>query len=255
MAQHCKALDDISADLRTVKATLSTCTPSSNSHSQADTIANAIIEIETQHSAPAQILCKTTPPAITESRVEAHPLYEEGRDPHARTTTHLKIQDQGPLPETQFNKAMRPLRKPTATQNRLARTNTKAASAAPNELLAVTGRKRKATQTEIQPSKPKVTPQISILSEAVCGKEAFHRLRTLVRSWRDRSTPLFKVDKDNKLAVQLVRVISFGEERSQLTEFLNRFAKVKLADLIDSGKAGRISADPNSLNELIIGLK
>ncbi|KAH7378956.1 hypothetical protein BKA64DRAFT_585213 [Cadophora sp. MPI-SDFR-AT-0126] len=213
------------------------------------------MEIETQHGAPRQILCEPTPSAVTKSRGKAHPLWEEGRDPHARTTTHLEAQGQVPPAETQSSEAVRPLRKPTATHNRLSRTNTKAASEALNEPPAVTERKRKATQTEIQPSKPKVAPQISILSEAVRGKEGFHRLRTLVRSWRDRSTPLFEVNKDNKLAVQLVRVISFGEERSPLIEFLNRFAKVKLADVIDSGKAGRSSADPESLNELMDGLK
>ncbi|KAH9204926.1 hypothetical protein DL95DRAFT_493964 [Leptodontidium sp. 2 PMI_412] len=169
-------------------------------------MANAMIEIETQHGAPTQILCEPTPPAVTESRGKAHPLCEEGRHPHARTTTHLEVQNQVPPAETQSSEAVRPLRKPTATHNRLSRTNTKAASAALNEPSAVTERKRKATQTEIQP-------------------------------------------------MQLVRVISFGEERSPLIEFLNRFAKVKLADVIDSGKAGRSSADPESLNELMDGLK
>ncbi|KAH6699895.1 hypothetical protein BKA61DRAFT_582745 [Leptodontidium sp. MPI-SDFR-AT-0119] len=85
---------------------------------------------------------------VTESRGKAHPLREEGRDPHARTTTHLEVKDQVPA-ETQSSVAARPLRKPTATYDRLSRTNMKAASAALNEPSAVTKKKRKATQTEI----------------------------------------------------------------------------------------------------------
>jgi len=47
MAQLYKALNNISADLRIVKATLSTCMHSNNYHSSADIIANAMIENET----------------------------------------------------------------------------------------------------------------------------------------------------------------------------------------------------------------
>jgi hypothetical protein len=255
IAQLFESLDEISAELGTVKKTLRTRIPNGNGHSQAVTIARPMIETEPQHSTPTQIQCEPTPPAITESRGEAQPLYQNGCDPHATTAAHLEIQGQGPLAETQVNEAVRSLRKPTATKYQLARTKTKAAATELNKPSAVNGRKRKATRTEIRPSELKVAPEISILSEAVGGKEAFHRLRTLVRSWRDRSKPFFEANKSNKPAVQLVHVIGIGEERSQLTEFLNRFAKVKLADTIDNGKAGRTSADPDSLNELIDDLK
>ncbi|XMA13695.1 hypothetical protein WAI453_006486 [Rhynchosporium graminicola] len=251
VAQLCKSLDNISADLRTVKATLSTYSPRGDRLSRADTIANTILQIETQHGAPTQILCEATPPAVTESRQKTGSLRQEGRDTQAIPTTPSVVRDQVPPAATQSSEVVRSLRMPTDTHNRLSRTNTTAASTALNKPPAVIKRKRKATQTDIQASKPRVAPQISLLSEAIRGREAFHRLRTLVRSWRDRSTPLFELNKNNELAVQLVRVIGFGEERSPLIEFLNRFAKVKLADIIDSGKAGRSSADPQSLNELM----
>ena len=254
MAQLCKALDNISADLRTVKATLSTRMHSDNYHSPADTMANAMIENETRGGAHTQILCEPTPPAAMKNQEKARMLCQEGRDPHARPTTPLAVRDQV-LPAAQSSEAVRPLRKPVATHNRLSRTDTKTVSAPLDEPPALTRKERQATQTEIQPSKAKVAPQISILFEAVRGKEAFRRLRTLVRSWRDRSMPLFDLNKDNEVAVQLVRVIGVGEGRSPLIEFLIRFAKVKLADVIDSEKAGRSSADPASLNKLMDGLK
>ena len=54
--------------------------------------------------------------------------------------------------------------------------------------------------------------------------------------------------------MQLVQAISALEKRSQLTEFLDRFAKVKLAEVIDEGKAGRTRADPEAISNLINGL-
>ena len=54
--------------------------------------------------------------------------------------------------------------------------------------------------------------------------------------------------------MQLVQVIGALEKRSHLTEFLDRFAKVKLAEMIDEEKDGRARADPTAITNLIIGL-
>lgn len=89
--------------------------------------------------------------------------------------------------------------------------------------------------------------------EAVCEKKAFDRLCSLVYSWRDRSKPLFD-NNGRALAVQLVQTIDALEKRSHLTEFLDRFAKVKLVEVIDEGKDGRTCADPGAITNLINGL-
>jgi hypothetical protein len=44
------------------------------------------------------------------------------------------------------------------------------------------------------------------------------------------------------------------EKRSLLTEFLDRFAKVKLAEIIDEGKEGRTRIDLEAIVNLINGL-
>jgi len=67
--------------------------------------------------------------------------------------------------------------------------------------------------------------------------------------------PLFDLNKNNEVAMQLMQVIGVGKGRSPLIEFLIRFAKVKLADVIDSEKAGRSFADPASFNKLMDDLK
>jgi SET domain len=82
----------------------------------------------------------------------------------------------------------------------------------------------------------------------------FRQLCSLICSWRDRSKPLFEKDDGRALAVQLVQVIGALEKRSQLNEFLDRFAKVKLAETIDKGKEGRTRADPEAITNLINGL-
>jgi hypothetical protein len=93
------------------------------------------------------------------------------------------------------------------------------------------------------------------LLEAVCGKEAFHCLCSLIHSWRDRSKPLFEIDKSRPPVVQLVNVISILGERSLLTEFLDRLARVKLAEIINDGKVGRSNADPSAITNLIRDLE
>jgi hypothetical protein len=92
------------------------------------------------------------------------------------------------------------------------------------------------------------------LLEVVCGKPAFHQLCSLIYSWRDRSKPLFENNDGRAPAVQLVQAIGALEKRSLLTEFLDRFAKVKLAEIIDEGKEGRTRADPEAIANLINGL-
>ncbi|KAF4626458.1 hypothetical protein G7Y89_g11701 [Cudoniella acicularis] len=55
--------------------------------------------------------------------------------------------------------------------------------------------------------------------------------------------------------IQLVQAISALEKRSLLTEFLDRFAKVKLVEIIDKGKEGRTRVDLEAIINLINGLR
>jgi len=66
---------------------------------------------------------------------------------------------------------------------------------------------------------------------------------------------LFEINKGDALVVQLVHIIRAAEGRSQLTEFLNRFTKVKLVEIIDRGKAGRTSMDLKAITKLMDDLK
>jgi hypothetical protein len=90
--------------------------------------------------------------------------------------------------------------------------------------------------------------------DAVCGKPGFHQLCSLIYSWRDRSKPFFENSDGRASSVQLVQAIVALEKSSQLTEFLGRFAKLKLAEIIDKGKEGRMRADPQAIASLINGL-
>jgi hypothetical protein len=109
-------------------------------------------------------------------------------------------------------------------------------------------------QSGLAGKKRKVSPQIGSLFEAVCGKDAFHHLCSLILSWRDRSRPLFQTNNGTRLAVQIVQTLGILVERSRLTEFLIRFAKVKLAEIIDKGKEHRTSADPKAITALMFDL-
>jgi hypothetical protein len=80
-------------------------------------------------------------------------------------------------------------------------------------------------------------------------------LYSLICNWRDRSKLLFKNDDSRAPAVQLVQVIIALERGSQLNEFLDRFAKVKLAEIINKGKKGRTRADPEAITNLINSLR
>jgi hypothetical protein len=164
---------------------------------------------------------------------------EKSCDPHAITAAHLQLREKGrPLTEVQANKRARLSRdKVTAVQ--------------PNIIPS----KRKAISAEPQSRTPLVTPHMGSLVEAVCGKEAFHHLCSLIRSWRDRSKPLFEIDKGRPLAMQLVNVIGILGERSLLTDFLDRLARVKLAEIIDDRKVGRLNADPRAITNLIRDLE
>jgi len=66
---------------------------------------------------------------------------------------------------------------------------------------------------------------------------------------------LFEINKGDALTIQLIHVIRAVEGRLQLTEFLNCFVKVKLAEIIDRGKAGRTSTDLKAITKLIDDLK
>ncbi|KAH8650375.1 JmjC domain, hydroxylase-domain-containing protein [Tricladium varicosporioides] len=160
-------------------------------------------------------------------------------DPHGITAVHLRLREEGgPLTEVQANKkAGRPRDQVTAIQPKIIPS------------------KRKATSTEPQSGMPPVTPQMGSLVEAVCGKVAFYHLCSLVYSWRDRSKPFFEKNDGGAPAVHLVQVIGALEKKSYLTEFLGRFAKVKLVEVIDERKDGRIRADPVAITNLINDLR
>ena len=96
-----------------------------------------------------------------------------------------------------------------------------------------------------------VTPQIGSLLEAVSGKPAFVHLCSLIRSWRDRSIPLFEANEGRVPAVKIVQALGIVGEMPQLKGFLDRFGKVKLAEIINEGKENRTSADPMAITTLI----
>jgi hypothetical protein len=156
-------------------------------------------------------------------------------DPHAITAAHLRLHEEGgPPAKVQANK-----------RTRLPRNKVQ-----PNIIPS----KRKAILVEPQSRTPLVPPQIGSLLEAVCGKEAFHHLCTLIYSWRDGLKPFFENNDGEAPAVRLVQAIGALEKRSHLTEFLDRFAKLKLVEVIDEGKDGRMRADPVAIANLINGL-
>ena len=157
--------------------------------------------------------------------------------PHALTKAHFQLPEEGPLVEVQGNRRAR------SQPEKVALVQSK-----------IAGIKRTALPTENQSRKAQVTPQVGSILEVVCGKQAFNQLCSLIHSWRDRSKPFFENNDSKAPAVQLVQVIGDLENRSQLTEFLGRFAKVKLAEIIDRGKEGRTRADPGAIANLINGL-
>jgi hypothetical protein len=157
--------------------------------------------------------------------------------PHALTKAHFRLPEEGPLVEIQGNRRTR------FQPEKLAVVQSK-----------IAGIKRTALPTERQPRKAQVTPQMGSIVEVVCGEQAFHQLCSLIHSWRDRSKPFFENNDGRAPAVQLVQTIGTLEKRSLLTEFLDRFAKVKLAEIIDKGKKGRTRADPEAIANLINGL-
>ncbi|KAE8440659.1 hypothetical protein EG329_006838 [Mollisiaceae sp. DMI_Dod_QoI] len=159
-------------------------------------------------------------------------------DPFAITAAHLRLrEEEGLLAEVQASQRTR-LPRGKVTIDR------------PNIIPS----KRKAISIDSSRTPP-VTPYMGSLVEAVCGKEAFHHLCSLIRSWRDRSKPLFEIDNSRPPAMQLVNLISILGERSLLTDFLNRLARVKLAEIIDDGKVGRSNADPTAITNLIRDLE
>jgi hypothetical protein len=164
---------------------------------------------------------------------------QKSSDPHAIMAAYLRLRKEGgPLAEVQANKRTRlPRDKVIAMQ--------------PNIILS----KRKTIPAEPQSRMPLVTPQIGSLLEAVCGKDAFHHLRFLIYSWRDRSKPFFEKNDGGALAMRLVQAIGALKKKSHLTEFEDRFLKVKLAEEIDQGKDGRVHADSGAITDLIKGLR
>lgn len=191
-------------------------------------------------------------------------------DPHAITAAHLRLREEGrPLVEVQANKRTCPQRdKVTAVQPNIISSKRNAMQAEvqankrtrlPRDRVtalqpSIIPSKRKAIPAESQSVTPLVPPQIGSLLEAVGGKEAFHHLWSLIYSWRDRSKPFFE-NNGGAPAVQLVQAIGALEKKSHLTEFLDRFAKVKLVEVIDGKKDGRVQADPVAITNLINGLR
>ncbi|KAH7418748.1 hypothetical protein BKA64DRAFT_655115 [Cadophora sp. MPI-SDFR-AT-0126] len=191
-------------------------------------------------------------------------------DPHAITAAHLRLRGEGgPLVEVEANTRTN-VPQDTVTVEQPSNNSSKR-KAIPAEVKAnkrtrlprdtVTveqpsnnSSKKKAIPAESHSATPLVPPQICSLLTAVCGKEAFHHLCSLIYSWRDRSKPFLKIDDDGTPGVQLVQAIGALEKRSHLAVFLDRFFKVKLAEEIDGKKDGRVQADPVAITKLINGL-
>jgi len=115
--------------------------------------------------------------------------------------------------------------------------------------------KRKAVFADTQARKTAITPEMGTLLDAVCGEEAFHHMCALIYGWRGRSNPLFDNTDGRAPAVHLVKTLSALEKRSHLNEFLDRFAKVKLAEVIDGRKDGRVRADTVTITNLLNDLR
>jgi len=177
--------------------------------------------------------------------------------PHAITASHIQKFKEVPLAEVQLTQKIR-LSPANPTSKKQKSLPAEHQSTQPQPTVGqpnIATTKRKASPAERQSRNLQITPYMGNLFDAVCGKEAFHHLCSLIRSWRDRSKPLFEINEDSPLGSQLVKTIGVLGERSQLTDFLGRLARVKLVEIIDNGKMGRISADPQAITNLINDLK
>lgn len=283
----------ISAELKSFKETLNTSTFINRGNSPSDASATnteAVPEAELQHGAPSQRQgAEQVPPAISENRHResgaangSEPVRRPSSPPGQNIMTkelppqaHLVpgVCEVSITPSTSTEPLslscqpnFRGCVKVTKRQNQETRfpgpplpqsqrkswsQQYKVMAMPPNIIPS----KRKAISAGPQSRTPLVMPHMGNLLESVCGREAFHCLCSLIHSWRDRSKPLFEIDKSRILAVQLVNVMGILGERSLLTEFLNRFARVKLAETIDNGMVGRLNADPRAITILIRDLQ
>jgi hypothetical protein len=203
---------------------------------------------DTNYALATNVLCDTS-----NAIPKGYKFCDENKCGHSQSITegHLRLQERRPLATLRTNdKQHPPLQRSLIVQRKSIMTRRN-----PVRLDAqVVGLKRKIAPAEIQPKKPKIAPQIELLSHVVCGKEAFHRLSALVYSWRNRWRSL-EFSKDGCSAARLVCIIGLTEEKSQLVQVLSRIAKVELAEIIDKGKGDRTSADPTTINKLIGELK
>ncbi|KAK4107060.1 hypothetical protein N656DRAFT_561513 [Canariomyces notabilis] len=90
--------------------------------------------------------------------------------------------------------------------------------------------------TSIPAKKQRVEPDATTLANAVCGKQAFRHLCSLIRAWRAKQRPFFELTSNERAEVQLVRVIEGLSCTGSLLEFLCRLAKSELAKNMDSRK-------------------
>jgi hypothetical protein len=90
--------------------------------------------------------------------------------------------------------------------------------------------------SSISTKKQRIEPDATTLADAVCGKRAFRYLCSLIRAWRTRQQPFFSLTGNERVEVQLVRVIEGISYTGSLLEFLSRLAKSELAKKIDCRK-------------------
>ncbi len=120
----------------------------------------------------------------------------------------------------------------------------------------IAGTKRKAQDANQKPQRlPRPTHEVATLIEAISGRTAFNRLRSMIQEWRDRSRPLFEDNNNNMFATYVVQFISAWEKRSQLAQPLNRCGKVMLAGIIHENAKDRIRADPEAITKLMGEIK
>jgi hypothetical protein len=120
-----------------------------------------------------------------------------------------------------------------------------AADLTPDSQVYLGGRKHRAgSVAHHQQKKQKTIPSLRIedLCKAICSKEAFQRLCSLVASWRDHPKPLFES------TLRLVQVIETMEIHS---DFVTRLAKVKVAEAIEKENDGRLRTDPAIITKFV----
>lgn len=173
----------------------------------------------------------------------------------AITAYHFQLRDRPVLPPPSISQRQRASAKrpdPTPHTKAIARRHPVRESA--SQQPQVIGSKRKMVANELQPKKLKSLPEIEFLCTVLCNKETFLRFKGLIYCCRNKWKNLERIEGTSP-AAQLVHLIDVTEETSQLSQILSRVAKVRFAEIIDSGKKNRQTAESSAITQLMEELR